>query len=246
MAKAVSETYAAVDREFDRSMDALRADPAPTTVLFSGGVDSSLVADALRGHPDLELLTIGTPSSTDIESGRSAARLLDLPWRGAVVGRDDVEAALESCGDVLEGTQGTLRAVAVSFAVAVGQTRPSHLVTAQGVDELFLGYAHFRGLRGAALETRYRADLALLLEREWPRALRIAGRQDRTLIAPFLEPKLMRALETVPLRDRALGSEAKSWFREWAEERGLPSALAHRPKKAFQYGSGIERLLRTL
>jgi asparagine synthase (glutamine-hydrolysing) len=244
VAKPVSETYSAVDHEFDRSMDVLRANPSPTTVLFSGGVDSSLVADALRGQPELELLTVGTASSTDLASGRSAARLLGLPWRGAMVGRDEVEAAMESCGDLWEGTHGPSRAVAVSFAVAVGQTRPSRVLTAQGVDELFLGYAHFRGLTGAALEARYHADLALLVEHEWPRALGIAQRLRRTLMAPFLERRLMDACQSVPLEDRAPGAEVKPWLRAWAEERGLPAELAHRPKKALQYGSGIERLLR--
>lgn len=145
--------------------------------------------------------------------------------------------------DLLPTTNATARAVAVSFAVAVAQTRPSRVVTAQGVDELFLGYAHFRGLAGPALEQRYRADLDTLLQTEWPRALRMGAREGRGLIAPFLEPELLEACTSIGLTERARGPEPKAWLRAWAERRGLPPELAHRPKKALQYGSGIGKLL---
>lgn len=233
----------AVSVAFDRTMERLRNDPSPLTVLFSGGVDSSLVAHALRGHPDLELLTVGTAASHDMRWGKSAAGLLGLPWCGAVVGPRQVDHILEQDHDLLEGTEGTLRAVAVSFAVALRESRPSRVVTAQGVDELFLGYAHFRGLEGEALERKYRSDLATLLEREWPRALQMARREGRTLVAPFLEPDLLAASRSLPLRTLAWTTEAKPWLRRWAEERGLPPELAHRPKKALQYGSGIGRMV---
>ena len=233
-----------VDRAFDRTMAPLRADPSPLTVLFSGGVDSSSLGHALRGHPDLELLTVGVEGSPDLANGRSAARQLDLPWRGVAVGPPDLWAVGARCGDLVEAAPGTARSVAVSLAVALARTRPSRVVTAQGVDELFLGYAHFRGLEGEALNDRYRADLSLLLDREWPRAQRLAARLDRPLLAPFIEPELLAAVRTIPLAVRADAVEPKAWFRAWAIHRGLPSEIAHRPKKALQYGTGIDRLLK--
>lgn len=242
--RGLPERFRTVDREFDRSIARLKEDASAITVLFSGGVDSSVLADGLRGHADLELLTVGTTSSVDLRQGEAAARLLELPWRGAVVGLAEVQDVIAAGGDDLNGTTGTVRSVAVSFAVAVAQSRPSRLLTAQGVDELFLGYAHFRGLAGAELEARYRADLASLTEREWPRAVRIGARLHREIFTPFLEPALRATCEAIPLAERAAGAEAKPWLRAWAEARGLPAEIVHRPKKALQYGSGIDRLLR--
>ena len=234
-----------LDRAFDRSMRSLLENAGRLTVLFSGGVDSSLLAYSLRHHPGLHLVTVGVEGSVDLANGRSASELLRLPWRGAIVGPTEMVEVLTSSDDLLEGASGSARSVAVSLGLAVRATEPSTVVTAQGVDELFLGYAHFRGLAGSALQKRYHEDLSGLLEREWPRARRIAQRMGRVLVAPFLEPELLPLCEAIPLEIRAQRPGSKPWFRSWAQHRGLPTELVERPKKALQFGSGIDRMLRS-
>ena len=233
-----------LDAAFDGALGRLLADPAPLTVLFSGGVDSSMLALGLRSHPALELLTVGSVGCADLRNARESAALLGLSWRSAIVGEAEVRSVLQRTERHLVGSTPTSRAVAVSLAAAFVESRSPRLVAGQGVDELFLGYAHFRHRSGPELERRYREDLRALSEREWPRAQTIARSMGHEVLAPFLDPELRAACEQLPLSVRAPGEETKPWFRAWAQSRGVPSVVAHRPKKALQFGSGIDRILR--
>jgi asparagine synthase (glutamine-hydrolysing) len=182
--------------------------------------------------------------SGDLVAGRDAARRLGLPWEPAVVRPPEIPPIIKAHARDLEGVSPVVRSVLVAFSTAVARARPGNLVCGQGVDELFLGYAHFRGLGSAAALERARADLDRLRTDDWPRARRIAARLGKTVHAPYLDPGFVRAASALPIEARLPDPEPKAWFRRWAEHRGLPPELAHRPKRALQYGSGIDRVLR--
>jgi asparagine synthase (glutamine-hydrolysing) len=219
------------------------SEETPLAVLFSGGVDSGLLAWELRGRPSVTLVTVGTPGSRDLATAEIAAREVGLPWIGSTVAADEVEAAARDLAPELVGLSPTLQSVQVAIALALARAPVERVVCGQGVDELFLGYAHFRGLDGPDLEQRARSDLEQLLEREWPRTVRIAHRSDRSLSAPYLATPFRETVERVPLAERSAGPEPKSLFRGWARHRGLPETIAARPKRALQYGSGVDRVL---
>jgi len=63
-------------------------------------------------------------------------------------------------------------------------------------------------------------------------------------VAPFLDPVFVAAATAVPIESRLPTPGAKSLWRAWARSRGLPAAIAERPKRALQYGTGVERWLR--
>ncbi len=131
----------------------------------------------------------------------------------------------------------------VAFALAVERSPPGPVLCGQGADELFLGYAHFRGLDVVAAAERSEADLKQLLERDWPVSQRIAERLGRSVVAPYLHPEFVRAARAIPIELRRPDPTPKGFFRQWALRRGLPPAIATRPKRALQFGSGIDRLL---
>ncbi|HYK93992.1 MAG TPA: asparagine synthase-related protein, partial [Thermoplasmata archaeon] len=119
------------------------------------------------------------------------------------------------------------------------------LVTGQGADELFHGYAHFRGLSLADRLSRASADLERLTEHEWPRFQRMSAGAGRQIVAPYLDDEFVRAVQR-EASSIAVASEGepKRTLRELARHLGVPAELAARPKKAMQYGSGIGRLVR--
>jgi asparagine synthase (glutamine-hydrolysing) len=217
---------------------------APLTVLFSGGVDSGLLAWELRTHPALTLSTVGLEGSPDLAVAKRAASDLNLPWVGEIASEGEVLALLERIGPHLEGLTPTERAVEVAFALAVTRAPSGVTVCGQGADELFFGYAHFRGISEGAAIARADQDLERLKGTAWPRAIRIARSLGREVVSPYLHPRFVSAALGIPAEDRLAAPPPKRAFRLWAIRRGLPESIALRPKKALQYGTGIDRLLR--
>jgi asparagine synthase (glutamine-hydrolysing) len=249
MEPAVPDLASLRERLSSALKDALRpaqAAPGPLGILFSGGVDSALLAWELRNKPHVVLCTLGRDGSPDLLAGRAGADAFGLPWEGLRVGEGEVRAAEARCGEELAGVPPVSRMVLLSLAIAIGQASPPRLVCGQGVDELFLGYAHYRSLGGPEAEARSREDLLRLRATDWPRTQRIAERSAKEVLAPYLSPAFEESARLVPVDLRLPGDLPKRFFREWAVERGLPPELAARPKKAVQYGSGVDALVRAL
>lgn len=231
---------------FPEAIARLTEGEGPVTVLFSGGLDSALIAWELRDRVGTVLWSIGREGSPDLQAARSAAALLRMPWQHAALTLDDVRSALALFAPELDGAEGPPLDVAVAFALAVERAPTVPVLAGQGADELFLGYAHFRDLNEEQAARRAQADLQRLAGTEWPRAGRIGERAGRRLLAPFLEPEVLRAAQQIPLSERMPGGVPKRWLREWALARGLPAEIASRPKRAIQYGSQVHRMLREL
>ena len=236
--------HAGLDAALEDALRPLRESSGPLGILFSGGVDSSLLAWELRQRPDVILCTMGRDGSPDLRAGRSGAERLGLPWEGIVIDREHVRIAEERFRRELDDLPTMSRNVLLSLAIAIDGASPPRLVCGQGVDELFLGYAHFRDLEEGVAARRVVEDLARLRERDWPRTERVAERVGKTVIAPYLSLPFEVAANRVPIGLRLPREEPKRFFREWALGRGLPIELSRRPKKALQYGSGVDALVR--
>jgi asparagine synthase (glutamine-hydrolysing) len=226
--------------------EALAALPAatPRSLLFSGGVDSGLLAWELRTDKNVTLATIGLEGSTDLAAAEDAAREFTFPWRCLVVREGEVFAMARRIEGEIRTLSPTARSVEVAFAVAVHRAPPGLVLCGQGADELFYGYAHFRGLDEVGAHRRGEEDLEYLLTEAWPRSRRIAVALGREVVAPYLDAGVRAAVQDIPISERWAGTEPKAAFRAFALRRGLPVSIALRPKKALQYGTGIDRLLR--
>jgi asparagine synthase (glutamine-hydrolysing) len=235
-----------LDSAFEQALYPLQSGTEPVGVLFSGGVDSALLAWELRHLPGVVLCTMGREGSSDLQAGREGAHLLGLPWARVTVGSEEVRSAERRFSVALEGLTRVSRSVLLSLALAIEGSSPRLLVCGQGVDELFLGYAHYRGLSVEEADRRSREDLERLHETDWPRTVRVAETVGKEIIAPYLEPAFEDAARRVPIEARLPGDSPKRFFREWAVARGLPVDLSVRPKKALQYGSGVDSLSRQL
>ena len=238
-------TFSRLDAALTRALAPWRESPRELALLFSGGVDSSLLAWELRERPGLRLVTVGTPGSPDLTAAEASAEALGLRWSGAVVSEEQVRAMGGRIASESRDLGRVSQSVLTALAIALEQAGTEAVLCGQGVDELFLGYAHFRGLGPSEAEARSREDWRRLVEEDWPRTERIAALLGRTIAAPYLHPEFVAAARSVPLDQRLPGSEAKTYFRKWARHRGLPEELVRRPKRAMQYGSGIDRVLRS-
>jgi asparagine synthase (glutamine-hydrolysing) len=236
--------YASLDRAVDRGVRERYRTTESLGVLFSGGVDSSLLAWELRESPGVSLVTVGVGGSPDLASAATAAGRLGLRWHPVTVGPDEVFRVARQIGPETLGASRTSMPVLIALGCAMSGSPVRELVCGQGIDELFLGYAHFGPLDAASAARRSAEDLEKVREDDWPRTQRIAARLGCSVGAPFLESSFVDAALAVPIERRLPTPVPKAFFRAFAEHRGLPPELAARPKRAMQYGSGIERLLR--
>jgi len=236
--------WPALDRAFDEALRPVRARSSPLVVLFSGGVDSGLLAWELRGSASASLFTVGTPGAADLKQAAATVPLVGLPWEHRVLSDKDLAVLAGQTADELDVVEGPRRGIFLALAAAFAFAPGGTVLCGQGADELFLGYAHFRGLSASRAADRSLADLQALLQDDWPRTVRLAGKWHREVLAPYLDPGFLRAAAAVPTEWRIPGERAKEFFRQWAAHRGTPSALVERPKRAMQYGSGVDQWLR--
>jgi asparagine synthase (glutamine-hydrolysing) len=240
----MDDDLARLDRAWDPVVDRWRQHPSPVTVLFSGGVDSGLIAWELRSRPATSLVTVGVAGAADLEAAARSAPEIGLPWSAVEVAPEEVLEMAARIRAELVGTAPVRASIFVAFALGLAAAPPGALLCGQGADELFLGYAHFRGLSNEAMAERARDDLRRLLEEDWPRTERIARRLGRTVQAPYLDPDFIAAADAIPIARRAPDVVSKPLLRRWAAHRNVPGRIANRSKKALQFGSGVERVLR--
>jgi asparagine synthase (glutamine-hydrolysing) len=228
----------------DRVIAPWRSSSEPLSVLYSGGVDSSLLAWELRAKADLALVTVGRQGSPDLKAAARGAELLGRPLTEVGLPASEIEEAGRVVGEPSTPAASPHRSVLVALLCAVRHCGTSQVLCGQGVDELFLGYAHFRGLSAADAEARSNADLRRARAVDAPAAARLARTAGHELHAPFLEEPFVSAARAIPIERRLPAPSPKTAFRVFAEGRGLPRELAWRPKRALQYGSGVDRTLR--
>ncbi|HTZ61468.1 MAG TPA: asparagine synthase-related protein [Thermoplasmata archaeon] len=239
-----TDAFGPLDDAIEAVLTPWRSMREPLTLLLSGGVDSGLLAWELRNVPALRAITVGMDGSPDLADARASAATIGVDWVPRTLSAEDVRRARSEVEPLVAGLPPTTQRVLTAFALAVEHSPSAVTLCGQGADELFLGYAHFRGLPREELQRRADLDLATLRDRDWPLSQQIGTRLGKKVVAPYLEPAFVRAARSVPLAVLDSGGTPKGFFRRWAMHRGLPEMVALRPKRALQYGSGVDRILR--
>ncbi|MDD1723790.1 MAG: asparagine synthase C-terminal domain-containing protein, partial [Methanospirillum sp.] len=212
----------------------LRSDTGVTAL--SGGVDSALIA-ALARRP---CIVVGMEGCHDIMQAAGVATHLDLPLHIRTVTPADISDALAEITGILEEPNPVDIAIATTqYFVAETAHDLGHerILTGQGADELFGGYARYLDTPPDRLSDVFAADFASL-SRQGRRDQRIAGSWDTYLSMPYLDMRVVCAAGAIPPRERVQGGVRKKPLREVAMQY-LPETMAYREKKAMQYGTGI-------
>ena len=215
-----------------------------TGVLFSGGLDSSLVAFLASKHSDVVLYTAGAEGSPDLEWARKAADKLGLQLREYVVDLDDVREAAPRVIFAIEEPNPMNLAIGIPLYFATRKARDDRvkiLLSGQGADELFGGYAKYLD-RPELMEE----DLKDLAERNLARDDKIAMLNSVEGRFPFLGLPVISAALNIPVELKIENGVRKAVLRKAAVKAGLPEELAMREKKAAQYGSHSQKLLEKL
>ncbi|HEV2429870.1 MAG TPA: asparagine synthase C-terminal domain-containing protein [Thermoplasmata archaeon] len=228
-----------LDRAFASAVGRATEEATEGTVLLSGGVDSTLLARSLLDRLDLDAVAIGPDGGAELAAAASAAEWLGVRIRLVRIGAAEVSAVIDDRRLGLADLDEPQRSVQVALGLAFRGAERRVVFVGQGADELFGGYAHFRGLSAGGSEVRRRIDLDRLRSRDWPFTRTFAGRLGRELRAPFLDDEFVGEAIGLPIERTPPGELTKGLFRRWAIHRGIPRAIAERPKRAIQYGTRV-------
>ena len=215
----------------------------PTGILFSGGIDSTVVAKLAADETEVHLYTVGVGEAHDLTVAEETARALELPWTAVRISEDETIAAVVPLSDIIRSE--TILPVSFEmpayFVCMNGHAR--NYLSGQGADELFGGYMRYltmppEGARGAMAR-----DLEALLGVGISMEHAIARRFGKTIGHPYLDPHVVDLASNLTGSDCISGGARKVILGQVASLIGL-DFLVSRQKKAAQYGSGIMSVLK--
>lgn len=249
----MSEALDAYEIAFDRSMDKRTYGLDKVGVLFSGGIDSVLVAHALRLRGlNVSCYTVGTEGSPDIETAKKAAEELGLTINVEYLTEDLIR---ENLAEIIESIElnGLLQVeVAIPMYLAVKKCRQDNhkvMFSGQAADELFAGYTWYRDVikehGHLILHNKLWDDIDRLYEDTLEREDRLSMAHSVEIRAPFLDRELIRTAMRIAPHLKLSNAEdvyGKRVHRELSLRKGIPREFAYRKKSPAQEGSGIHEL----
>ena len=215
-----------------------------TAVLFSGGLDSTLLTALAKPFSELRLYTVGYPGSHDLAAGRNGAEELVLSWEAILLNDDLVRKAVAHLRDHMGVTDPVTISFEVPLFVICAKVPEGVLLSGQGADELFGGYARYSSMSPAELAEARAADLRCLLFDGFLRETRMAQGFGKTLLCPFLDLRVVEAALSIPSEELFGDLGNKQPLRSMARRMGLSASRA--PKKAAQYGSGVMKAMKRM
>jgi asparagine synthase (glutamine-hydrolysing) len=243
-------------RELSKSLDsAVKEDclgVKKCAVLFSGGLDSSLIAKSLMPHvPEIALFCSGLPNSNALTASKESAELLGLPLKQVIIQESEIPNASKEVSNIIFSDEKLQLQIALPEFFALREIRKqgfSHVFSGQGADELFCGYAEFSSVlekKGyLAAEALCWEKLLGMRERNLERDFALALHFSLSLHSPFLHPVFMKQAMSFPAEEKILSPQdplRKHVLRNLARYEGLPEQICSKKKKAIQYDSGITR-----
>ncbi|WP_414836871.1 diphthine--ammonia ligase [Candidatus Nanohalococcus occultus] len=234
-------------------------------LLFSGGVDSTMVAAALQELDiDFTCYTSGIQHGNvnaprDMEWAKKVAEEMDLELESYEASLEEVETELPKITDWISSTSVVKNGVALPFHLALrrnssgvsGATEDPGsstcgdekvVMTGLGSEQLYAGYHRHQGY----LNKECLSGLRSLFENDLYRDGVVSFRNGYELRAPFLDHELIEHALTLPEEFKVKDEYRKYVVRLAAEKLGVPEEVAWRGKTAAQYGSNFDKAISRL
>ena len=222
-------------------------------ILFSGGIDSTIIAKIVDDLGIKPLLySVGHKDSVDLKFARKTATAMNLPLKIKTVDVDDVRKYLPLVLDAIEEFNIMKIGVGMPAYIAAEMAHEDNLkvmLSGQGADELFGGYNRYLKFyqeKGEMAQEDLREDILNLYHVNLQRDDAVTMANSIELRVPYLDPDIINTAMNIPMRYKINKKDdtlRKCILREVGAELGVPEEIVKRPKKAAQYGSGIHKLL---
>jgi asparagine synthase (glutamine-hydrolysing) len=253
----MSEAADTLQKLLERSVRSRVSGAKEVAVAFSGGLDSSVVAFLASKRPvDVHLVHVSLENRPETEEAKRAADELNLPLQVSLFKEADVEKVVSKVVELIEEPDPVKASIGVSFYWTAEKTAEAGfkvLLAGQGADELFGGYQRYVNeyqLHGAESVRKVMFDDVIgIHESNIERDVKICGFHDVELRLPFASYPLAEFAVALPAEmkiEGKVGSLRKLVLRKAAENMGLPASITEKPKKAVQYATGINSVVKKL
>ena len=251
--KTMASAVNAYQRALFMSMKKRTQDFKRVGIIFSGGIDSVIVAWlAKKMVPEVICYTAGIEGSRDIAFARYIAKKLKLKLRVNELTRNEVEQMIPEIINVIENTNAGQVEVAVPVYAAIKLAHEDGIkvmFTGQGADELFGGYSWYTKVVEKEgyqkLREHMTEDLLLLYKETLEREDKIAMAHSIEMREPFLDMEIIRVSMRMDLKLNVKSQDdifGKHVHRRVAQKLGIPKNIAYRIKEAAQHGSGTHQI----
>jgi asparagine synthase (glutamine-hydrolysing) len=237
---------------------------------LSGGLDSSIIAAIAqkirteRGKGPLKTFSVGTEGSPDLLAARRVAAHIGADHHEYAFTAEDLVETLAHVIYHLESADIDLvrSAIPTLFAARLAREKVKAVLTGEGADELFAGYAYHHAYvdNPRALADELTRSLGQMHNINLQRVDRVTMAESLEARTPFLDrdlidfaqsiPATLKLAHTDPEAAESTGETTEKWILRKAVADLLPEDLVWRKKAQFDEGSGtvsaLERALAEL
>ena len=226
-------------------------------LLFSGGVDSTLIAATLQElGKDFTAYTAGiqhgnVDTPRDMDWAQEVAEDMDIELEAYEASLEEVEQTLPMIVDWISSTSVVKNGVALPFHFSLRGTESSEgqedlrssteqvIMSGLGSEQLYAGYHRQQGY----LNKECLSGLRSIFENDLYRDNIVSFRNGREIRLPFLDHDLIEHALTIPEEYKVKEDYRKYVLRKAAEKLGVPEKVAWRGKTAAQYGSNFDKAI---
>ncbi len=248
--KTMASAVSAYEKSLLASMKKRTQDFDRVGIIFSGGIDSVIIAWlAKKMVREVTCYTGGVKDSSDVAFARHIAKKLNLKLRVNELSQDEVEQIIPEVMDVIEDTNAGQVEVAVPVYAAIKLAHEDGIkvmFTGQGADELFGGYSWYTKVVEKEgyqkLRDHMTEDLLLLYRETLEREDKITMAHSIEMREPFLDMSVIRVSMQIAMKLNVKSGDdvfGKHVHRRLAQKLGIPRNIAYRIKEAAQHGSGM-------
>lgn len=239
------ELAAAIERSVAGSVGGHRR----VAVAFSGGLDSSVITACARRYAAVVACSAYAEGAHDDRNARKAAEALGVELVTTRLTREAIAEDLEAIDlpfepSLMDKSLWCLYSVVSRSAMGAGA---GAILLGQLADELFGGYAKYQVALGEggewAAELLMNGDVGEYGFRGRVRDVKACSRWLEPRF-PFEAKEVMELGLSMPVSYKIRRGVRKAVLREAAVLLGVPAELASVAKKAAQYSSGIQKIVR--
>lgn len=246
----VEKYMAVMERVFDGYAKKTGKDTA-VGVLVSGGIDSSIIAwYAKQRFQQVQFFCLDSKKSVDKPFVNLLMKGFDEEAIFVSFDKESVEGIQDEVVEILQREKIDTNIMQVSLASGfyllaqnISETGIQNVFTGQGPDILLAGYSKYRTVNPDILKEEIQKDLPLL-EIDGRRDGAMGARWGVSFLNPYLEKEFVEFASTVPPELLIQNRIEKFISRVAGKKIGLPKEICERPKKAFQYSTGIQKLVK--
>lgn len=221
-------------------------------VLFSGGVDSTLIAFILKkNNIPFIAISVGFQDNNkkfpeDLEEARIIAKELNLDYQEIIIDINQAEKLVKETTNILGKDYSDVVNVGVGSVEVAGinklvQLECTHVFSGLGSEEIFAGYDRHDKSENPHKECWF--GLKSMFERDMVREYKITTHFQINPLVPFLDENLISYAMSIPSIYKINKEEKKIILRKSALLLGLNKEFSFRPKRAAQYGSRMDKAI---